>query len=102
MVVLGLEVELILDVDAIFDQFLAEPSLRFKWEAVGGPPAASHCDVGIIDHQSVVVRAVEAIVDRGAKLIRQVIFLLRGGIEDSIAEGEFKFPGDKVFSTLDI
>src|SRR4029079_11876218 len=102
MVVLDLEVELVLYVNTIFDQFLAESRLTFKRKPIGCAPAASHGDVGVIDYQAVVVGAVEAVIEGGSELIGEILLLFRRGIENSITERDFQFPGDDVLSALDV
>src|SRR5574340_272876 len=97
-----LEVELVLHVDPVFDEVPPEPRLAFKRKPVRCAPAASHREVGVVDDEPIVIGAVEAVVDGGAELLRQIMFLLGRGVQDPIAHGEFEFSGDDVFPDLRI
>ena len=67
-----------------------------------GPAAASHGDIGVVDDQTVVVRAVKAVVDRDAELFGEVILLLGGRIHHSISRRNLEFPRNEIFSHLDV
>ncbi len=71
-----LEIELVLDVHPVLDQVTSESRLAFKGKAVRSASAASHRDVRVIDHQPVVVSAVETIVNGRAEFFDQIVLLL--------------------------
>ncbi len=54
---------LILDVDPVFDEIATEPRKTFKWEPIRRAPAASIGDIRIVDDQTIIIRAVETVVD---------------------------------------
>ena len=55
-----LEVELVLHIDSILDQIVTKSWKAFKREPIGCASTASHGDIRVIDHESVVVGAVES------------------------------------------
>src|SRR6185295_17069710 len=78
--IMRLEIELILHIDPVFDEVLTESRLGLERVPVRCASAASHCDVGVVDDEPIIVSAVEAIVNGGAELFGQIVFLFRGRI----------------------
>src|SRR5262245_20057663 len=100
--IMRLEIELVLDVDPVFDEIATEARLGLERVPVRCGPAASHCDVGVIDDESIVIGTVEAIVDGGAEFFRYIVFLFRGGIQYPISNGKLELPGNDIFADLHI
>ena len=100
--IICLEIELVLHIDPVFDEIAAESRLVLEWEPVRCASAASHCEVGVVDDQPVIVGAIEAVVDGGSELLRQIILLLGRGIHDSVANGKFELARDDIFPHLHI
>src|SRR5688572_18579033 len=71
--IIRLEIELVLNIDAVFDQVSSESWLVLKWKPVRGSPAASHCKIGIVHNQPVVVRAIKAIAQGGAEFFSHIV-----------------------------
>jgi len=92
--IICLEIELVLHIDSVFDEIATESRLGLEWEPVRCASAASHCDVGVVDDEPIVVGAVETIVDGGAELFGQIVFLFRGGIQYPIPNGKLELPGN--------
>src|ERR671921_242917 len=85
-----LEVELILDIDAILHQIAAESGEGLKRRSVRRAAAASHRDVRIVDDEPVVVGAVETIIQREAEFFDEVPGLPSRWIKDPVAAGDLK------------
>src|SRR4029077_17635529 len=100
--IIRLEIELVLHIDPIFDEVSSESRLTLERKPVRRTPAASHCEVGVVDDEPIVVGAVETIVDGGAELFGQVMFLFCRWIQDPISDCELELPGDDVFADLDV
>src|SRR5882762_9131153 len=100
--IICLEIELVLHIDPVFDEILTESRLVLEREPIRRAPAASQCEVGVVDDKPIVVGAVEAIVDGGAELFGQIVFLFRGWIQHSIPYGKFEFPGYDVLADLHV
>jgi len=75
-----LEIELVLYIDPVLDEIATESRLGLEWVPVRCTSAASHGDIGVVDDEPIIVGAVEAIVDGGAELISQIVFLFGRGI----------------------
>src|SRR6185295_17566525 len=102
MFIMCLEIELVLHIYPIFDEIAAESRQVLEREPVRCTPAASHCEVGVVDDQPVIVGAIEAVVDGGSELLRQIILLLGRGIQDPVANGKFELARDDIFPHLHI
>src|ERR1041384_453431 len=98
--IICLEIELVLHINPVFDEIATESRLVLEREPVRGSSAASHCEVGVVDDQPVIVSAVEAVVDGGSELLRQIILLLGRGIQDSVTNGQFELARDDIFPHL--
>src|SRR5580765_4593733 len=72
-VIIGLEIELVLYIDPVFDEIATKSRLALESEAVRCGSAASHGDVGVVDDEPIIVGAVEAIVDGGAELFSLIV-----------------------------
>src|SRR5215217_5086437 len=95
-----LEIKLILHIDSIFYQIAAKTWESLERKPVGRASAASRCNVGIVDDQAVIVRAVERIIDGDAEFFRQVVLLFGRGIHHAIPDGDFKFSWNDIFADL--
>src|ERR1044071_7024467 len=62
--IIFLEIKLVLHIDSVFDEITTESRLVLEREPVRCTAAASHCEIGVVNDQAVVVGAVAAIVDR--------------------------------------
>src|SRR5215813_14113903 len=51
--IMRLEIELVLDVDPVFDEIATEARLGLEREPVRCASAASHCDIRVIDDESI-------------------------------------------------
>src|SRR5678815_3790937 len=100
--IICLEIKLVLYVDPVFNEIAPESGLELKRIPIRGTPAASHCEVGVVDDKPVVVGPVEAIVDGGAELLGQIILLLGRRIQHPITYGEFELARNDVFPHLHI
>src|SRR6266513_182326 len=76
--------------------------LALEREPVRCASAASHCEVGVVDDQSIIVGAIEAIVDGGAELFGQIVFLFRGRIQYPVPNSKLELPGNDVLADLHI
>src|ERR1051325_5469673 len=100
--IIFLEIKLVLHIDSVFDEITTESRLVLEWEPVRCTSAASHCEVGVVNGQAVVVGAIEAIVDRGSEFLGQIVLLFGRGIQDPIANGDFELSRDDVFPHLHV
>src|SRR4029077_3144264 len=72
-VIIGLEIELVLHIDPVFDEIATESRLSLERVPVRCASPASHGDVGVVDDEPIIVGAVEAIVDGGAELFSYIV-----------------------------
>src|SRR6267143_4623842 len=100
--IIRLEIELVLHIDPVFDEVSTESRLVLEREPIRCASAASHCDVGVVDDQPIIVGAVEAIVDGGAELFGQIVFLFRGRIQYPVPNSKLELPGNDVLADLHI
>src|SRR6267143_6756964 len=100
--IICLEIELVLHIDPVLDEIATESRLVLEREPVRRTSAASHCEVGVVDDQPIIVGAVEAIVDGGAELFGQIVFLFSGRIQYSIPNCKLELPGNNVLADLHV
>src|SRR5262245_36817287 len=100
--IIDLEIELLLHINSVFDEIATESWLSFEREPVRCTSAASHCEVSVVDDEPIIVSTVEAIVDGGAELLGQVVFLFCGRIQHPISNGKLEPPRNDVLADLDI
>ncbi len=62
-----LEIELILNVDSVFDEVAAESRKTLEWKPVGRAAATPYGDIGVVDDQAIVIGSIEAIAQRDAQ-----------------------------------
>src|SRR5882762_303459 len=91
--IIFLEIELVLHIDPVFDEIATKSRLALEREPVRCASAASHCEVGVVDDQPIIVGAIEAIVDGGAELFGQIVFLFRGRIQTPYRTASSSFLG---------
>src|SRR5689334_12600525 len=97
-----LEIKLVLHVEPVFDEIPTEPRQILEGEPIRSPPAASHRDIRVIDNESIIVGAVEAVADRNAQFLGQVLFLSGRRIKDAVSDRNFEFARNHVLPHLHI
>src|SRR6185437_8200681 len=97
-----LEIKLVLHVEPVFNEVPTEPWQILEGEPIRSPPAASHRDIRVIDNESIIVGPVEAVADRNAQFLGQVLFLSGRRIKDAVSDRNFEFARNHVLPHLHI
>ena len=97
---MSLKIELVLHIDPVFDEILSKSGEGCEGCSIRCASTAPDREVGIIDDQTVVVRAIERIVEGYAKLFDQIMSLLGGRIKETVPTCDFKLAGNDVFPDL--